>query len=108
MGVVKHGFLVLVRRVFDRRKISSNAIAINEFTVGWNVKAIESEFPLTGFSHGNAGISLALMIASKHLGKSKYKELAIKALNFERDNYSKKDQNWKNFLSNKRPYSSFS
>lgn len=49
---------------------------------------------LAGYSHGAAGIALALIKAGEILGKIEYFIAAEKALNYERSLYVEKEKNW--------------
>ncbi|WP_420628008.1 type 2 lanthipeptide synthetase LanM family protein [Candidatus Leptofilum sp.] len=50
--------------------------------------------PLTGFSHGVAGIAWSLMRLSKAVNDPKYKETAQKSLSYEREMFSEATHNW--------------
>lgn len=53
-----------------------------------------SSNPLAGYSHGAAGIAVALMKLSKLLGDARYYEAAIKSLKYERSLFVEKEGNW--------------
>jgi len=50
--------------------------------------------PLTGFSHGAAGISLALLRLHAATGRSEFREAALEGIAFERSVFSRDDGNW--------------
>jgi type 2 lantibiotic biosynthesis protein LanM len=56
--------------------------------------AISGGAPLAGFSHGAAGIALALVQLGQLCGDSRYKTLAVEAMRYERSLYSLEHQNW--------------
>ena len=60
--------------------------------VGW--KFAHEDYPLTGFAHGNAGISLALFKLWHYSGLDEFKILAQQALAYENSRYSKQLNNW--------------
>lgn len=60
--------------------------------VGW--KFAHENYPLTGFAHGNAGISLALFKLWHYSGMDEFKILAQQALAYENSRYSKQLNNW--------------
>ena len=63
---------------------------------GWTNRDQESTV-LSGFSHGIAGISYALMRLFQLTGNSKYQQIAIKAMVYEQSTYSEKTANWLDF-----------
>lgn len=50
--------------------------------------------PLTGFSHGVAGISLSLLALSSHTGDARFRQAAQQAMRYERSLFSPEQQNW--------------
>ncbi|MFO7537912.1 MAG: type 2 lanthipeptide synthetase LanM family protein, partial [Chloroflexota bacterium] len=50
--------------------------------------------PLTGFSHGVAGIAWSLMHLAQATGEQKYADIATKSLDYERSLFSVEVQNW--------------
>jgi type 2 lantibiotic biosynthesis protein LanM len=50
--------------------------------------------PLTGFSHGAAGIAWALMKVANATGEVCFREAAIAALQYERGLFSREENNW--------------
>lgn len=60
---------------------------------GWYTAAGNSVI-LAGMSHGNAGISWALMELYKVTNNKRYFECAIKAINYENTLYNENDENW--------------
>ncbi|HEX7320658.1 MAG TPA: type 2 lanthipeptide synthetase LanM family protein [bacterium] len=61
--------------------------------IGW-INPTLSEKPLTGLSHGNAGIAMALFRLATILQSKKYKNAALKAIAYERDHYLPNKKNW--------------
>jgi type 2 lantibiotic biosynthesis protein LanM len=55
---------------------------------------IEKNPPLTGFSHGAAGIAYALLLLSQATERQAFKEAAEEALRFEQHHFSPKVGNW--------------
>jgi type 2 lantibiotic biosynthesis protein LanM len=55
---------------------------------------IEKEPPLTGFSHGAAGIAYALLLLSQATGQHTFKEAAEEALRFEHHLFCPEIGNW--------------
>ena len=63
--------------------------------VGWMTK-IKSTQPLAGYSHGTAGIALALLKAAAATGDERYRETALAAMAYERGLMSP-EGNWPDF-----------
>ncbi|MCB0086460.1 MAG: type 2 lantipeptide synthetase LanM family protein [Caldilineaceae bacterium] len=61
--------------------------------VGWLLKGM-GEQALTGFSHGAAGIALALLEAAAITSKREYRETALQALAYERTLFDAEMGNW--------------
>jgi len=61
--------------------------------VGW--KAPAGQRPLSGFSHGAAGIAYALLELASATGDTRYRELADQALTYERALFVPERGNWK-------------
>jgi type 2 lantibiotic biosynthesis protein LanM len=61
--------------------------------VGWITIPGTSQ-PLTGFSHGTAGIAWALMKLAAATGQWRFREAAIAALDYERSLFSSPHGNW--------------
>jgi type 2 lantibiotic biosynthesis protein LanM len=72
---------------------------------GWpaNASASQRKPPLTGFSHGAAGMAAALARLSKATGESRFAEGATRALNYERSVFDAKRGNWPDFRSSNEP-----
>lgn len=60
--------------------------------VGWT--ASPDAKPLTGLSHGAAGISCALLELSAATGEIRFERAALRAIAYERAVFSPKDDNW--------------
>lgn len=58
---------------------------------------IEAEAPLTGLSHGAAGIALAMLRLSIYSEAPTYREVADWLLDYERSVYSEESGNWPDF-----------
>ncbi|MFL5355887.1 type 2 lanthipeptide synthetase LanM family protein [Archangium sp.] len=61
--------------------------------VGW--KGSAGERPLSGFSHGAAGIAYALLELSSATSDPRYRELALQALTYERALFVPERGNWR-------------
>ena len=61
--------------------------------VGWPVLGVETRI-LTGFSHGAAGISWALLELFAQTGESRFRDCALAALAFEDATFSAEERNW--------------
>lgn len=59
--------------------------------------------PMTGFSHGVAGIAYALVRLSAATGDDRYREAAMEALEYERDSYDAGRNNWPYYQSGGQP-----
>lgn len=62
-------------------------------TLGWITISGSAE-PLTGFSHGAAGIAWALMKLAAASGEQRFREAAIVSLGYERELFSPAHNNW--------------
>ncbi len=72
--------------------------------VGWVVKGMGSN-PLTGFSHGAAGVAWSLLELSALTGEEIFRTTALRALQYERSLFSATEGNWPD-LRDLRPHSS--
>lgn len=70
----------------------SRAKVIDDNSVGWVGNA--NVRPLAGFSHGNAGISLALLKIYDRTGDLRYYETAKRAILYENTLYKQETNNW--------------
>ena len=61
--------------------------------LGWRFRR-KQENPLTGFSHGAAGIAWALLELAAAAGEWRFREAALSALAFERSLFSREAGNW--------------
>ena len=61
--------------------------------IGWLSKNIKPE-PLTGFSHGAAGIAWALLELSSLTGEKRFQETALEAIAYERSLFLPEVGNW--------------
>jgi class II lanthipeptide synthase len=64
--------------------------------VAWEAVADASQ-PLTGFSHGAAGMGWALLRFAAATGERRYAEVGLDAFAYERSQYSARLQNWPDF-----------
>src|SRR5262249_51044902 len=69
----------------DHRTISAS---------GHRVWTFRMENALTGFSHGAAGICLALVRLFEHTGDQEFLDAAREAIDFETFHYSRQKKNW--------------
>ncbi|HEU4387522.1 MAG TPA: lanthionine synthetase LanC family protein, partial [Blastocatellia bacterium] len=53
--------------------------------------------PLTGFSHGAAGMARSLLAASSMTGDRRFREAALGAMEYERAVFVEEEQNWPDF-----------
>ncbi|HVJ81741.1 MAG TPA: type 2 lanthipeptide synthetase LanM, partial [Planctomycetia bacterium] len=60
---------------------------------GWSMASLGAK-PLTGFSHGAAGMAWALLQLAGATGEAKYRELALDALTYERSQFAPEEGNW--------------
>ncbi|HLZ59641.1 MAG TPA: type 2 lanthipeptide synthetase LanM family protein [Ktedonosporobacter sp.] len=61
--------------------------------IGW-LSAMSPEQPLTGYSHGNAGIALSLLELAALSGEERFRQAALAAMAYERSLFSPEYQNW--------------
>jgi type 2 lantibiotic biosynthesis protein LanM len=61
--------------------------------VGWP-SPMPANGPLTGFSHGTAGIAWALLELAEVSGDSRYRRTALEALAYERSLFNAQEGNW--------------
>jgi type 2 lantibiotic biosynthesis protein LanM len=61
--------------------------------IGWMVKGMAAK-PLTGFSHGAAGIAWALLKLAAITGKERFHKAALGAIAYERSLFSVEAMNW--------------
>ncbi len=71
--------------------------------LGWLSKKMTSRQPLTGMSHGGAGIAWALFELANLTGENRFYEAAIEAIRYERSLYSPEAQNWFDLRENSIP-----
>lgn len=60
--------------------------------IGWSTK--RQETPLTGFSHGNAGIALNLLRLFALSREERFRQTALAAMEYERSLFSLERRNW--------------
>ncbi|HEY0602084.1 MAG TPA: type 2 lanthipeptide synthetase LanM family protein [Herpetosiphonaceae bacterium] len=64
--------------------------------VGW-MSPIESTQPLTGLSHGAAGIAWSLLELAALTGQARFRDTALAGIAYERSQFSPKVDNWPDF-----------
>ncbi len=69
----------------------------NEF--GWSWNTMDSPRDLTGYSHGTAGIALALLELHAKTGEQRFRDAAEQAFRYERHYYNAEQENWPDFRS---------
>jgi type 2 lantibiotic biosynthesis protein LanM len=72
--------------------------------IGWLPDGIASR-PLTGFSHGNAGIACALMQLTRLTGELRFRSAAVDAVAYERSLFSPEQRNWPDLRSEETRFS---
>jgi type 2 lantibiotic biosynthesis protein LanM len=82
--------LGLARRCGDRLVDEARRMAEG---VGWFTR-IETDAPITGFSHGAAGISFALYGLFRATGDERYRQTALDAIRYEHTRFVPEQQNW--------------
>ena len=63
---------------------------------GWKTK-VDSSQPLTGFSHGAAGIAWALLKLAAWSGDARFRESAESAIAYERSTFVAEEANWPDY-----------
>jgi len=63
--------------------------------IGWMTEFAER--PLTGLSHGNAGIALNLLRLSAASGEERFRQAALAAIEYERSVFDPEKRNWPDF-----------
>lgn len=61
--------------------------------VGWP-SALPAVQPLTGFSHGAAGIGYSLLVLAAMTGEERFRQTALSAMQYERSVFVPAQQNW--------------
>jgi type 2 lantibiotic biosynthesis protein LanM len=80
----------------------SNALRIAD-SAAWPSKA--GSKPLTGFSHGAAGIGWALLKLAGLTGAERFRDCAFAALRYERSLFSSQEGNWPDLRDSMKPVS---
>ncbi|HEY6253013.1 MAG TPA: type 2 lanthipeptide synthetase LanM family protein [Candidatus Angelobacter sp.] len=65
----------------------------NSSGLGW-ITNLETAEPMTGFAHGSAGISWALLELAAQTGNQNYRTTALEAIVYESSRYSSQAGNW--------------
>ncbi|MDN4495530.1 type 2 lanthipeptide synthetase LanM family protein [Ureibacillus aquaedulcis] len=71
----------------------NNTVLLEEDQLGWI--SVQNDGPMTGYSHGNAGILSALSRVNKVVSDERFRDVIKKGLAFERSYYDEKSRNWK-------------
>lgn len=66
--------------------------------IAWST-AIEATQPLTGYSHGAAGIAWALLEVAAKTGDERFRRAALAAIAYEQSVFSQLQENWPDFRS---------
>jgi hypothetical protein len=69
----------------------------------WSSRTFPAWPPLTGFSHGTAGIGYALLELFRATGDLRYEKAAFEAFSYERYWFDSQVGNWPDFRDEKRP-----
>ncbi len=64
--------------------------------IGW-ITPLSQERPLTGFSHGAAGITLSLLALAAASGEERFQQASFAAMEYERGVFLPELQNWPDF-----------
>jgi lantibiotic modifying enzyme len=67
--------------------------------IGWSIEGAITR-PLTGFSHGTAGIAWALLELAALTGEEHFRKAALDAIAYERDLFSPEAGNWPHLADN--------
>ena len=70
--------------------------------IGW-VTAVDATQPLTGFSHGAAGIAWALLEVAARTGEQQFRDCALEGIAYEQSVYSQAAENWPDFRNSGLP-----
>src|SRR5690606_22897641 len=62
--------------------------------VGWK-NHIAKELPLTGFSHGTAGMAWSLLRLAQATGEERFRQAGLQAIAYERSLFVAPEQNWR-------------
>ncbi len=99
--------LLAAARDWDRPQLADIAAGFGQWLLdaavrsehGWSWKTIEAPAArhLTGYSHGVAGIALALLALAKTTGEARFRRGASEALRYERAFFDEKRGNWPDF-----------
>lgn len=96
--------LFLLSKILDDSSLLDFAVQLGEellntaidykYGCAWHTINSPKEFPLTGFSHGTAGIGYALLELFQATGESKYHQAAELAFNYEQNWFDADLENW--------------
>jgi type 2 lantibiotic biosynthesis protein LanM len=84
---------VLAAAIQCGEHLEAHAQRVAEDKLAWRPIG-ESAMPLTGLSHGAAGIAWALLRLSAATGEPKFRKLAMDAIAYERSLFSSEQGNW--------------
>ena len=71
--------------------------------LGWPSPLAQANTPLTGFSHGCAGIAYSLLALAEASGEERFRATALAALAYERSHFSPETRNWPDLRTATRP-----
>lgn len=97
---VMHGSAGTILALLKVHKLTKNNTALKlamiagEHLSDKSVSLLRMGHPLTGFAHGAAGISYALIKLYENTNEKQFKEMAQAWLEYERAVYSKEHRNW--------------
>ncbi|MCE9594610.1 MAG: type 2 lantipeptide synthetase LanM family protein [Planctomycetes bacterium] len=80
----------LVRRAAERIAARAKRQPVGS---GW-ITRLETERPITGFSHGASGLAWALALAAHELDEPRWLELALDAARYEASHFDRDEGNW--------------
>ncbi len=69
----------------------------NDDECSWELPGIKSHRNLTGFSHGTAGAAVALLELYAETGADSYRDVALRAFQYERRHFNAERGNWPDF-----------
>jgi type 2 lantibiotic biosynthesis protein LanM len=82
---------VLEKAILCGDHLLTKITEVNDGTCGWITGGNKM---LTGFSHGQAGIAYSLLKLFEATGEAKYRDIAIRAIDYENSRFSDEFGNW--------------
>ncbi|HVY72229.1 MAG TPA: lanthionine synthetase LanC family protein, partial [Verrucomicrobiae bacterium] len=98
---------VLIRsaRMLEKQALIETAVRFGEHLLacaiktddgwGWDTMAVPDQPPLTGYSHGAAGVVRALLELHQITQEARYREAALEGLRYERRHFVAEQGNWR-------------